>query len=81
MPNPMMQMLMGGGSRRPNNPLAMMAEFRKFAAGMTPQKAQQEIEQLLELPDDTTKGFWRQGKCRRSSFSSSNSRQRTLCNF
>jgi hypothetical protein len=25
----------------------MMAEFRKFAAGMTPQKAQQEIEQLL----------------------------------
>lgn len=47
MPNPMMQMLMGGGSRRPNNPLAMMAEFRRFAAGMTPQKAQQEIENLL----------------------------------
>jgi hypothetical protein len=47
MPNPMMQMLMGGGSRRPNNPLAMMAEFRRFAAGMTPQKAQQEIERLL----------------------------------
>lgn len=46
MPNPMMQMLQGS-SRRPNNPLAMMAEFRKFAAGMTPQKAQQEIEQLL----------------------------------
>ena len=46
MPNPMMQMLMGGG-RRPNNPLAMMGEFRKFAAGMTPQKARQEIEQLL----------------------------------
>lgn len=69
MPNPMMQMLMGGGSRRPNNPLAMMAEFRKFAAGMTPQKAQQEIERLLSS-----------GKCRRSSFSSSNSRQKTLCN-
>lgn len=47
MPNPMMQMLMGGGSRRPNNPLAMMAKFRRFAAGMTPQKAQQEIERLL----------------------------------
>ena len=47
MPNPMMQMLMGGGSRRPNNPLAMMAEFRRFAAEMTPQKAQQEIERLL----------------------------------
>jgi hypothetical protein len=48
MPNPMMQMLMGGGSRRPNNPLAMLGEFRKFARGMTPQKAQQEIERLLQ---------------------------------
>lgn len=44
MPNPMMQMLQGS-SRRPNSPLAM---FRKFAAGMTPQKAQQEIERLLQ---------------------------------
>lgn len=47
MPNPMMQMLMGSRSRKPNNPLAMVAEFRKFAANMTPQKAQQEIERLL----------------------------------
>lgn len=47
MANPMMQMLMGSGSRKPNNPLAMVAEFRKFAANMTPQKAQQEIERLL----------------------------------
>lgn len=47
MANPMMQMLMGSGSRKPNNPLAMVAEFRKFAAGMTPQKAQQEIGKLL----------------------------------
>lgn len=47
MANPMMQMLMENGSRKPNNPLAMVAEFRKFAAGMTPQKAQQEIERLL----------------------------------
>lgn len=47
MANPMMQMLMGNGSRKPNNPLAMAAEFRKFAAGMTPQKAQQEIGRLL----------------------------------
>lgn len=47
MANPMMQMLMGSGSRKPNNPLAMVAEFRKFAAGMTPQKAQQEIGRLL----------------------------------
>lgn len=47
MANPMMQMLMGNGNQKPNNPLAMVAEFRKFAAGMTPQKAQQEIERLL----------------------------------
>lgn len=46
MPNPMMQMLQRS-SRRSNNPLAMLGEFRKFARGMTPQKAQQEIEQLL----------------------------------
>lgn len=45
MPNPMLQMLTG--SKRANNPLAMLGEFRKFAAGMTPQKAQQQIEQLL----------------------------------
>lgn len=43
----MMQMLLGAASRRPNNPLAMLAEFRKFAAGMTPQKAQQQVEKML----------------------------------
>lgn len=42
----MMQMLSGGRSR-PNNPLSMVAEFRKFAAGMTPQKAEAEINRLL----------------------------------
>lgn len=47
MANPMMQMLMGGASQRASNPLAMLAEFRKFAAGMTPQKAQHEVERLL----------------------------------
>ena len=47
MPNPMMQMLQRS-SRRPNNPLAMLGVFRKFARGMTPQKAQQEIERLLQ---------------------------------
>lgn len=47
MANPMMQMLRGSGSSRPSNPLAMLAEFRKFAAGMTPQKAQQQVEQML----------------------------------
>lgn len=43
----MMQMLRGSGSRRPNNPIAMMTEFRKFAANMTPQQAQQQVEKLL----------------------------------
>ena len=47
MANPMMQMLRGSGSRRPNNPIVMMAEFRKFAANMTPQLAQQQVEKLL----------------------------------
>ena len=32
----------------PNNPIAMMAEFWKFAANMTPQRAQQQVEKLLE---------------------------------
>lgn len=43
----MMQMLRGSGSRMPNNPIAMMAEFRKFAVNMTPQRAQQQVEKLL----------------------------------
>ena len=47
MANPMMQMLRGSGSRMPNNPIAMMAEFRKFAGNMTPQRAQQQVEKLL----------------------------------
>ena len=48
MANPMMEMLSRSASSRPsNNPLAMIAEFRKFAAGMTPQKAQQQIQEML----------------------------------
>lgn len=44
----MMEMLSRSASPRPsNNPLAMIAEFRKFAAGMTPQKAQQQIREML----------------------------------
>jgi hypothetical protein len=31
----------------PNNPIAMIAEFRKFAQGMTPEKAQQQVQQFL----------------------------------
>lgn len=48
MANPMMEMLSRSASQRPsNNPLAMIAEFRKFAAGMTPQRAQQQIQEML----------------------------------
>lgn len=48
MANPMMEMLSRSASPRPsNNPLAMIAEFRKFAANMTPQKAQQQIQEML----------------------------------
>lgn len=44
----MMEMLSRSASPRPsNNPLAMIAEFRKFAAGMTPQRAQQQIQKML----------------------------------
>lgn len=47
MANPMMQMLQGNGNQNLNNPLSMIAEFRKFAAGMTPQMARQQVEQML----------------------------------
>lgn len=47
MANPMMQMLSRSGGQKPSNPLAMLAEFRRFAASMTPQKAQQQVEKLL----------------------------------
>ena len=44
----MMEMLSRSASPRPsNNQLAMIAEFRKFAAGMTPQRAQQQIQEML----------------------------------
>lgn len=44
----MMEMLSRSASPRPsNNPLAMIAEFRRFATGMTPQKAQQQIQEML----------------------------------
>ena len=47
MANPMMQMLSRSGGQKPSNPLAMLAEFRRFAASMTPQRAQQQVEKLL----------------------------------
>ncbi len=48
MNNPLLDSLRGSrNAARPSNPLAMVAEFRKFAAGMTPQKAEAEINRLL----------------------------------
>jgi hypothetical protein len=48
---------MGNGARKQNNPLAMISEFRKFAAGMTPQNAKQQIEQLLSSGQMTQDQF------------------------
>lgn len=31
-----------------HNPLVMLAEFRKFAAGMTPQRAKEQVEEMLK---------------------------------
>lgn len=47
MPNPMIQMLQQNAESL-NNPLAMLMEFRKFAAGMTPQRAKEQVEQMLQ---------------------------------
>ena len=48
MNKPLLDSLMGNRrAARPNNPLAMVAEFRKFEAGMTPQKAEAEVNRLL----------------------------------
>lgn len=47
MPNPMIQMLQQN-VKSLNNPLAMLMEFRKFAAGMTPQRAKEQVEQMLQ---------------------------------
>lgn len=47
MPNPMIQMLQQN-AKSLNNPLAMLMEFSKFAAGMTPQRAKDQVEQMLQ---------------------------------
>lgn len=47
MPNPMIQMLQQN-AKSPNNPLVMLTEFRKFAAGMTPQRAKEQVEEMLK---------------------------------
>lgn len=48
MPNPMMQMLNSNrNATNQNNPFAMISEFKKFAKGMTPQQAEQEVKRML----------------------------------
>lgn len=55
MANPIMQQMFN--SRQPRNPLVMLAEFKKFAQGMTPEKAQQQIQQLLSSGEMTQGQF------------------------
>lgn len=40
-----------------NNPLTMLAEFKKFAQGMTPQRAQQQVQQMLTSGQMTQEQF------------------------
>lgn len=56
MPNPMIQMLQQN-AKSLNNPLAMLMEFRKFAAGMTPQRAKDQVEQMLQSGKMTPQQF------------------------
>ena len=46
MVNPLNQFLAQSQSQQ-NNPMAMISKFRKFAAGMTPEGAREQVEQLL----------------------------------
>ena len=52
----MMQMLSGGRSRL-NNPLALVSQFREFAANMTPEKAEEEVMRLLSSGQMTKEQF------------------------
>lgn len=45
--NPLLDVLTPGRRAMPNNPLQMLAEFRKFAQGMTPEAARQQVMQLM----------------------------------
>lgn len=59
MTNPMSQFLRQSQpqKQRANNPLAMISEFRKFAAGMTPEGAKQQVEQMLSSGQMTQEQF------------------------
>ena len=48
MGNPIMELMQQNSRQRQgNNPIAMLAEFKTFAAGITPAQAEQKIQQLL----------------------------------
>ncbi len=70
MTNPMSQFLRKNQQQKQqaNNPLAMISEFRKFAAGMTPEGAKQQVEQLLSSGKMTQEQF-RQLKAQAEQFS------------
>lgn len=59
MTNPLSQFLRQSQPQRPatNNPLAMISEFRKFAAGMTPEGAKRQVEQMLSSGQMTQEQF------------------------
>ena len=57
MSNPIMQLLQKNSKSQPNNPIAMIAEFKKFAAGMTPAGAKQKVEQVLASGQMTQEQF------------------------
>ena len=55
MANPIMQAL--SGRKTMSNPLKMISQFRQFASGMTPEKAEQEINRLLSTGEMTQEQF------------------------
>ena len=59
MTNPMSQFLRQSKPQKQqaNNPITMISEFRKFAAGMTPEGAKQQVEQLLSSGKMTQEQF------------------------
>nr|DAI28948.1 MAG TPA: Short C-terminal domain [Caudoviricetes sp.] len=59
MTNPMSQFLQQSQPQKAtaNNPLAMIFEFRKFAAGMTPEGAKRQVEQMLSSGQMTQEQF------------------------
>lgn len=59
MTNPLSQFLRQSQPQKTtaNNPLSMISEFRKFAAGMTPEGAKRQVEQMLSSGQMTQEQF------------------------